>query len=146
MLESLNQAIAVADDTLGVFAVHGDAVSITVNRHAPWAAQTLDAPEIRLRPGKGLERGKLVGDGKGKNGGKFVGVLSVIDGEEHFVIDNARQAAASACPPPAWARSSGNFCGNTWRPITARLGRRRRKRRRSAHATGAGMISRQSGL
>ncbi|WP_054773903.1 hypothetical protein [Methylogaea oryzae] len=109
VLESLNQAIAVADDTLGVFAVHGDAVSITVNRHAPWAAQTLDAPEIRLRPGKGLERGKLVGDGKGKNGGKFVGVLSVIDGEEHFVIDNARQGCRISLPTACLGEEQREF-------------------------------------
>jgi hypothetical protein len=97
-LASFNQEIQVTGNSLGVFALHGDALSLTVEQAALPGKAALPPAEIRLKPGKGLDRHTLVSDSRDKQAGRFVGVLQRIDGEEHLVIANPRQHLCISLP------------------------------------------------
>lgn len=84
VLSSFNQQMPLQHQALSIITLHDDTLTIALN---PLASQNADLPNlIRFHPGAGQDKGYLVDVPKYRRSGKYIGILCMIDGEEHFVI------------------------------------------------------------
>jgi hypothetical protein len=86
--DALRAEAQVPDESFAVLSFFGDHIGITLNRHALLDMEKIRIPEIRLKPGRDGDRGRLVSDLDESRFGRFVGSLREVNGEECLVIDN----------------------------------------------------------
>jgi len=90
-LVSFNQEMPLQHEALGVITLGHDTINVSLNHLSKNDNPFLATAEIRLHPGAGKDKGTLVDVPKYRQAGKFIGVLQMIDGEEHFVINNSQK-------------------------------------------------------
>lgn len=87
-LRSFNQEMPVPHQALSILTLNEDTLTITLN---PLMMQETQLPtELRLHPGAGKDKGRLVDVPKYRRSGKTIGVLCMVDGEELFIINHAQ--------------------------------------------------------
>lgn len=97
-LMSFNREMPLQPEALGVITLGDDTINVALNHLSKNDDPFLASAEIRLHPGAGKDKGTLVDVPKYRQAGKFIGVLQVIDGEEHFVINNSEKAYRLSLP------------------------------------------------